>query len=238
MGELEIGCCGFPVARARYYRLFSSVEIQQSFYQLPRQETVEGWRREAPPGFEFTLKAWQLLTHEASSPTYRRLREPLTERQRRQVGSFRWNAVTREAWERTLELARILQARWVIFQCPARFQETPENRKRMGEFFGRIERSHLTCGWEPRGSWKPQTVEELCRELDLIHVVDPFQARPVTSGRAYFRLHGITGYQHRFQPEELKRLKELCAGFDTVHVFFNNRWMLDDALAFRRSFSL
>jgi len=50
------------------------VEVQQTFYQIPRIATGKRWREEAPPDFEFTMKAWQLITHEPSSPTYRRLR--------------------------------------------------------------------------------------------------------------------------------------------------------------------
>jgi len=48
---LEIGCCGFPVARPKYFGEFSVVEIQQTFYNLPRMTTAEKWREEAPKGF-------------------------------------------------------------------------------------------------------------------------------------------------------------------------------------------
>jgi len=73
----KIGCCGFGIARPKYFETFSVAEIQQSFYQPPKPDTVKRWRDEAPIDFEFTLKAWQLITHEASSPTYRRLKEPV-----------------------------------------------------------------------------------------------------------------------------------------------------------------
>lgn len=78
--EVKIGCCGFPVARRRYWEGLAAVEIQRTFYQPPRLETARRWRQGAPVDFEFTLKAWQLITHEASSPTYRRLRRPLSPR--------------------------------------------------------------------------------------------------------------------------------------------------------------
>src|ERR671929_9964 len=61
------------MAFADYVREFRVVEVQQTFYEPPRDATLLRWRRQAPLRFEFTLKAWQLVTHEASSPTYLRL---------------------------------------------------------------------------------------------------------------------------------------------------------------------
>ena len=40
----------------------------------------------APPDFEFTLKAWQLITHQVSNLTYRRLKTGLSEKEREQFG--------------------------------------------------------------------------------------------------------------------------------------------------------
>ncbi|MFQ5882008.1 MAG: DUF72 domain-containing protein [Candidatus Methylomirabilales bacterium] len=56
------------------FRRFPVVELQQTFYQPPRLKTVQRWREEVPATFEFTMKAWQLITHEPGSPTYRRLK--------------------------------------------------------------------------------------------------------------------------------------------------------------------
>ncbi len=58
------------------------LELQKTFYRPPRLPTAERWRRETPAEAEFTLKAWQLITHEPSSPTYRRVHcvDPLAAR--------------------------------------------------------------------------------------------------------------------------------------------------------------
>jgi uncharacterized protein YecE (DUF72 family) len=37
---IRVGCCGFPMAHAVYYRHFSVVEVQQTFYQPPRIATA------------------------------------------------------------------------------------------------------------------------------------------------------------------------------------------------------
>ena len=62
------------MAQDRYYQTFPCVEIDSSFYQLPKIATVERWRAAAPKGFEFSMKAWQVITHRATSPTYKRTR--------------------------------------------------------------------------------------------------------------------------------------------------------------------
>src|SRR4051812_31361516 len=174
MTEVRIGLCGFTMAFGDYVREFPVVEVQQTFYEPPADATLQRWRRQAPLRFEFTLKAWQLITHEASSPTYRRLRRPLSAQERRECGGFRTTPVVREAWKRTLECARLLRAGAVLLQCPRSFRATPENAARMREFFAAVTRPDgVRILWEPRGPWPRPLVLELCRELDLAHVADP-----------------------------------------------------------------
>jgi uncharacterized protein YecE (DUF72 family) len=73
--NINIGTCGFRGNKIEYAELLSCVEIQHTFYQPPQIKTLERWRVEMPNDFEFTLKAWQLITHEAKSPTYKRLKK-------------------------------------------------------------------------------------------------------------------------------------------------------------------
>jgi uncharacterized protein YecE (DUF72 family) len=46
-----------------YAERFSTVEINYTFYRMPNAKTVAGWVAETPPGFSFTLKAPQRITH-------------------------------------------------------------------------------------------------------------------------------------------------------------------------------
>jgi len=69
-----VGCCGFAAAQEKYFSKFPCVEIDTSFYNLPKLETAQRWRAMAPAGFQFALKAWQVITHRADSPTYKRTR--------------------------------------------------------------------------------------------------------------------------------------------------------------------
>jgi len=229
-GEIKIGCCGFPLAREKYFRLFSLVEIQQTFYQLPKYETAGKWRQTAPPGFEFTLKAWQLITHEPTSPTYRRLRRKIPPGHFRRYGSFRPTDEVLEAWDQTLQFARNLGASIVVFQCPASFRPERENIDHMHRFFARIDRGGLRLAWEPRGDWPEDVVRGIAQDLNLIHAVDPFQGRPLYGTLQYFRLHGIGGYGHRYTDGELKKILSWALSDRMTYVLFNNRGMKEDAL--------
>ncbi len=70
MLRVKVGCCGFPGGMKKYFSQFRLVEVQQTFYKMPRLKTAQKWRQEAPSDFEFTLKAWQLITHSPTSATY------------------------------------------------------------------------------------------------------------------------------------------------------------------------
>jgi len=87
--KVLIGTSGFGIGRSKYVQQFRCVEVQHTFYQPPRISTLERWRAEAPDDFEFVLKAWQLITHDAKSPTYRRLKRKLSEVEKEQAGYFR-----------------------------------------------------------------------------------------------------------------------------------------------------
>lgn len=235
-----VGCCGFPTSLARYAQTFPVVEVQQTFYQPPRLKTLEKWRGQVPSGFEFTLKAWQLITHDAGSPTYRRLREKLSDEQRREAGAFRVNATLMDAWQRTIECARALGSRVILFQCPPRFTPTQQNKANLRAFFREIRRGAfprdapepLTFVWEPRGKWPTEEVGELCQELALVHGVDPLQQEPATGGQGYFRLHGRTGYRHHYTDSDLNELLQRARV--SCHVLFNNVSMQEDAQRFQQ----
>ena len=226
---LKIGTCGFPLSRSKYYQLFSLVEIQQTFYQPPTLKTTLQWREEAPSGFEFSLKAWQLITHDPSSPTYRRLRQPIPSNKVSHYGSFRPTGEVLEAWALTDEIARALRARVILFQSPPSFHFTEANEANLRSFFRTMNRRDYLLVWEVRGDWPEQKIEDLCRELDLIHGVDPFQARQLCGSIHYFRLHGKGGYRYHYTDQDLFWLKDQIDPGVVTYIIFNNTSMAQDA---------
>jgi uncharacterized protein YecE (DUF72 family) len=198
-------------------------------------KTLEGWRAEMPKGFEFTLKAWQFITHEGASPTYKRLKRELTEKEQKEVGAFKPTETVDYGWQVTLESAKALNARTILFQCPAKFVQSATNIKNIRKFFKKIERGKMNFAWEPRGkTWDTKTIEKICRDLDLWHCVDPFFNRTVTPDRCYYRLHGIKRWRYKYEQGELEELVSLLPPENLAYVFFNNNEMFDDAKRFRR----
>jgi uncharacterized protein YecE (DUF72 family) len=46
-----------------YAEHFDTVEINNTFYRLPKVTAVEGWAENSPPGFEFAIKVSRYMTH-------------------------------------------------------------------------------------------------------------------------------------------------------------------------------
>lgn len=241
--EVLVGCCGFPVSRERYFRQMEAVEIQRTFYKIPRPSTVRRWREAAPDGFVFTLKAWAALTHRPGSLIWRKAGIECEG-----CGELRPTGENFRAWESVLEVARELRADFVVFQSPPSFSRSEDRVEDLSGFFSSIDRGGMRVGWEPRHEswWEwPGELGRLMDSLELTHVVDPLSARgePLDSGPvAYFRLHGrYEGrrivYNHQYSQREIDGIRRAVerelARRERVYVMFNNgRFMLDDALRF------
>jgi uncharacterized protein YecE (DUF72 family) len=79
MGAIRIGCSGWNYRHWRgpfypekmpvrgwfdqYAASFGTVELNTSFYRLPKAETFAKWRDQAPPGFRYAVKAPRFITH-------------------------------------------------------------------------------------------------------------------------------------------------------------------------------
>jgi uncharacterized protein YecE (DUF72 family) len=234
---LLVGCCGWTEAQARYVRDFRTIELQTTFYQPPSNRVAERWRAEASAEFRFCMKAWQLITHTPESPTYRRLKSGVSPTERNLFGSFRPTEQVWLAWQRTKEVAEILRADVVVFQCPRSFLPNRENVRNLNTFFRQIAPCQHALAWEPRGDdWSPPLVRELCAANNLIHCVDPFQSDAVYGSSLYWRLHGRSGYRYQYTDEDLKTLNDkLAAQARTIspnYVMFNNVYSKQDAIRF------
>jgi len=253
MSSIKIGTCGF-----RYYKppgnwktkyksklqaysdAFSLVELNKTFYGLPMVKTAQRWRQEVLGDFEFTLKAWQAVTHPTSSMTWRKRKEKLTERQRENFGNLRPNKEVIEAWEQTHERAKALGAAVCVLQCPAGFACTRANEDNMRNFFEKIDRGGIEVAWEPRGDWNehPERIESICKDLGLIHIVDLMRREPLSKhSTAYVRLHGLNekeyDYRYDYSDSELEQLAEkltnLTKRHQTIYCMFNNDNMFANA---------
>lgn len=235
---IKVGCCGLPKGLPNYSKLFELVELQTTFYNLPERKTAERWRRAVSPNFEFSVKAWQLFTHPPSSPTYGKLKMRIDASKMDSYGFFRPTKEVFETWTRFAEVCNVLESKHIVFQTPASFDQDETNIENLKEFMSGIDRKEFSVVWEARGNWKREVMKELCRELKLIHCTDPFSSTPVTEGEAYFRLHGRPPgkkmYYHRYTKEELESLLAKCRRYKEVYCMFNNVYMWDNAVEFKK----
>ncbi|HXG01627.1 MAG TPA: DUF72 domain-containing protein [Bacteroidota bacterium] len=226
---VHVGCCGWSYMHEHdfadlyshphesklqaYAELFDVVEINSTFYRLPRASTAEKWRAQADAintRFEFTVKAYQGITHR-----YR----------------FRGRE-SHEFFEQLKALCSTLKATILLFQTPASFGPTQVNIGAMQKFFEPLDRANITCVWEPRGQWyeNPAHIAEVCEACNLLQCVDPFRNDLVlTQPLAYYRLHGFgkpSMYRYDFSEAELQELSARIASLPRatkhVYVFFNN----------------
>src|SRR5579884_2537815 len=85
-GSIRVGCSGWVYNHWRnifypkevpqkawlefYTSEFDTVELNNSFYRLPKPETFAAWRQRTPNGFCFAVKASRFITH------IKRLKDP------------------------------------------------------------------------------------------------------------------------------------------------------------------
>src|SRR5712691_4867163 len=232
------GTCGFGRRQAGVPAQLDAVEIQETFYRPVPVARAAKWRAKAPPEFRFCVKASQFITHEATSPTYRRAGRVIAPERRSSYGGFKDTPEVREGWDGTKKVADVLGAAVIVFQTPASLALTDANRAALYRFFETIH-TDATKAIELRGPWASHVVEKICDDLGLVHAVDPFDREPATYGLAYFRLHGRppggTVYRYTYTDADLARLRTIALEYDDAFAMFNNETMHADALRFATS---
>lgn len=223
----KAGCGGFPVGKANYFKALSTVEISSTFYNPPKLATAEKWRLEAPKGFEYSLRAWQLITHPATIISFDKLSQEIPEKRKAFCGHFKPTSEVESAWESTQSVAEALGARFVVFETPTTFYPDSNHIKDMYQFFKSIRRRELSLVWQPQGNWEPRMLGKICADLDLIHGVDPLQAKPARGAVNYFRLGGRN---RLYSDADKKEILALCEDKPS-YVYFSNLASWRDARA-------
>ena len=189
---------------AHYAESFDTVEINNSFYQLPGDDTMDAWRDQAPAGFLFAVKASRYLTH------MRKLNEP------------------EEPLEKFLKCARRLKRRLgpLLYQLPPRWKKNLERLRAFAEKLPE-DRTHV-IEFRDR-DWLADDTYELLDEFGIalcVHDMLPRHPRRLTGPIAYVRFHG-TGrkYGGSYSPSRLQPWAEWiseAAQQCDVYVYFNN----------------
>ena len=189
-----------------YARSFNTVEINASFYHLPKPAALAGWVAQTPPDFRFAVKAWRAITH------HRRLAD--------------CDDHLLFFYERLALLGP--KAGPVLFQLPPRFgADVP----RLADFLARLpeDRRHAFEFRDP--SWHTDAVYALLADHNAAFV--PFEMGPARSPRVttadfvYVRLHGQRkryrgDYGEAALADWARWLGERMDEGQDVHVYFDN----------------
>jgi len=157
---------------AFYARRFATVELNNSFYQLPAREDLEHWRDVVGDDFVFAVKASRYITH------MKKLNEP------------------RESLERFLgrvaALGRTLGP--VLFQLPPRWHCNPD---RLASFLRQLPGEHRYAFEFRDPSWHVGEIHAALREAGaafcIYDLAGDLSPKEVTADFVYIRLHGPEG---------------------------------------------
>ncbi|MCX5788745.1 MAG: DUF72 domain-containing protein [Elusimicrobia bacterium] len=208
---LRAGCGAFPVAHATYFSTLETVEAGGPGGKLPRPETAERWRKEAPRDFVFSVRCDRAVVD----------------------GRFRKTEEVRRGWERTASVAAALGARFVVFQTPAAFYPNADHLGDLYAFLRAVDRKGMLLAWEPSRGWESALVRRICSQLRLVHAVDPLLQEPLAGAVNYFRLAGggpgrKPSRGHRYTEEELRQVAA-AAGDKQTYAYFLTADMWPDA---------
>jgi len=222
---VHIGCSGwvYPHWRGLFYKgvpqrawlafyaeHFDTVEINNTFYRLPKPSAVEGWVENSPPGFIFAVKASRYLTHikrlKTLDPYIERFYEPL------------------EALTATEKFGPVL------WQFPKNFHRDTE---RLARALGVLPPGRHAFEFRHE-SWFTDEVYSLLREHGAALVIGDESSRWVstphvrTTDWTYLRFHhGSRGRQGNYSATEIQTWARRIAQWrreTEVYAYFNNDW--------------
>jgi len=189
---------------------FGTVEINNSFYQLPKNQTFINWRKRTPKDFVFAIKISRFITH------IKRLND------------------CERAWKTFLKRAVNLGPKLgpFLFQLPPNWKS---DKERLENFIKIIEKnnSNLKFAFEFRHpSWFSSDTYSLFKYYkNLAFSINDSPSWPsvgkVIGGFVYIRMHGKKRlYSSNYSKKELEELgvkikKYLKRGLD-VYCYFNN----------------
>jgi uncharacterized protein YecE (DUF72 family) len=202
---------GLPARRwlAYYADLFDTVEVNNTFYRLPRRESVAAWVEESPADFLFSVKASRFLTH------MKRLTD---------MGQG-----VRRFYERIDPLVRSAKMGPVLWQLPESFRRDQE---RLASALARLPAGQH-CFEFRHPSWFRDETYSLLRKHGVALVIGdhperPFQSHELTVDWTFVRFHyGSRGRGGNYSERELEEWAERIAGWRAradVYAYFNNDW--------------
>jgi len=201
-----------------YSRAFNFVEVNSTFYKIPKIENVESWRRMVPEKFEFSVRCNKKLTHELK---------------------FEQVPEAYEILEKMVRICEILKAEILHFQTPPSFEYNRANVEKVKDFILSANLDKLRIALEVRNSNSLESsFGKMLQDLDIIHCVDLLKdQKPVYfSDVFYTRLFG-KGEHNIYQPldSDLKQIDHtiINSGVKKAVVTSHSVRMFKDAARFK-----
>ncbi len=190
---------------AFYAHHFNTVEINNSFYRLPTDIMFDNWRKQAPPGFLYAVKASRFLTH------LKRLIDP--------------EAPLEEFIKRASELESTLGP--ILYQLPPRWGV---NLPRLEHFLSILPPGYIHVIEFRDQSWLIEDVFQLLERYGVAHCIHDMRPLEVpirvTSRTVYIRFHGDAGHAGNYEDDALTtwagRIRDWHAEGRDVYAYFNN----------------
>jgi uncharacterized protein YecE (DUF72 family) len=189
-----------------YTQHFDTVELNNTFYHLPKEKTFDNWHTRAPDGFSYAVKASRFITH---IKKLNDVAEPL-----------------QTFLDRACHLKEKLGP--ILYQLPPGMHR---NDERLEGFLSLLPQSISHAVEFRHKSWLyDQVFDILQRHNTGLCVFDMpgFQCPLIaTADFAYLRFHGSSGlYSSCYSDDELeswtKRIAEVAKGLESVYIYFNN----------------
>lgn len=189
---------------AYYANVFRTVELNAPFHRWPTPLTVRRWKREAPPGFIYTVKVNRKITHE------KRMRD------------------TAKLVARYYEMAATLGDKMGCFlwQFPPSFKYTPANLRNI---VAQLDPAHRNAvEFRHKSWWRVAVYRALAgRGITFCAVSAPRMPDTFPAGQPvlYVRFSGVKRwYRHDYSPGELAAWVERIAasGAREAWIYFNN----------------
>jgi uncharacterized protein YecE (DUF72 family) len=197
---------------AIYASLFNTVEINSSFYKLPRTSTVIKWADSVPPTFQFTFKLSKAITH---------------------VKGLNFNREDVEVFMHTID--HIGNKRGcVLVQLPPALKTTHINQlEKLLKSIKKINTNTWIIAVEFRNkTWYNDEVDHLFRQYNITLVIHDLPAAPTpltlsTAETIYLRFHGTEkGYRGSYAAELLLQyagqIRSWMNEGKVVYCYFNN----------------
>ena len=191
---------------AYFVQHFNTVELNNTFYRLPKTSTVKDWYKKAPGAFVFAVKASRFITH------IKRL------------------ANLGDSLKVFLKRAHLLKEKLgpVLYQLPPSMKK---DSKRLASFLRKLPKKEKSVIEFRHSSWLKEETFSTLKKFKVAHCIISRPHFPTvvkaTADFVYIRMHGGSSlYRSNYSKAELKQYagwikKFLKSGLDT-YIYFNN----------------